>query len=371
MTTALYCPMKPPDHPVASGDREIGRLVLRLLEDLGEAPVLASRLSTWQGSPDPDRFAELERASAAEADRLIDAWQSSEDRPDAWVTYHLYHKAPDHLGPRVADALGLAYVVIEASRAKKRAEGPWAEGFRAADRALAEADAVCAMHETDRAGLAEIVPADRLTTLAPFIDTSPFAAIERGPRPADAPVRLLAVGMMRPGNKEACYRVLADAVRQLEGGNWHLFIAGDGEAADDLRPLFDPERTSFLGRLDRPELIAAYRDADIFVWPAVNEPFGLVFLEAQAAALPVVGGFSRGVPEIVRDGETGLLTDPTDAAAFARAITSLMTDPDRRARLAQAARVHAVGHHDVARARADLGAVLKAARARRGAKGTG
>lgn len=362
MTVALYCPMKPPDHPVASGDREIARLIGSILDRLGEGWTLASRLSTWQREPDAARLADLERASAEEAERLIAEWHGPKGRPSAWITYHLYHKAPDLLGPLVAHALDLPYVVIEASRAKKRATGPWAVGFQAADRALAAADAVVAMHGTDRAGLQDVVPADRLFTLPPFIDTAPFARIERVPRSAGAPVRLLAVGMMRPGNKAACYRVLAEAMSELSEDDWTLTIAGDGEAAGAIRPLFDPARTTFLGAVDRDRLVAAYAAADLFVWPAVNEPFGLVFLEAQASGLAVVGGRSRGVPEIVEDGVTGLLSEPEDARAFAGAVSDLIRNPDRRAHFALAARTRALGHHDVSQATARLASILTAAR---------
>lgn len=369
MTVALYCPMKPPDHPMPSGDREIARLLVRVLDALGESPELASRLVTWQATPDETRFSELETASAREAERLVARWREAGNRPTAWITYHLYHKAPDWIGPAVTDALDLPYVVIEASRAKKHVNGPWSTGFAAADRALAAADAVVAMHRVDRDGLAGAVEYERLFMLAPFIDTAPFAAIERHPIPPGAPVRLLAAGMMRPGNKEACYRTLADALERIEDLDWHLTIAGDGEAAGAIRPLFDPARTTFLGRVEKDRMPDVYADADLFVWPAVNEPFGLVFLESQAAGLPIVGGRSRGVPEVVEDGVTGTLVEPTDAAAFADAVAALIDDPDRRTQFADAGRQRATGRHDIAQATDTLAAILEAARRHRASAG--
>lgn len=365
MTIALYCPMKPPDHPVASGDREVARLLTRIIERLGETPVLASRLRTWQAEPDAATFAALEAEAAAEAERIIADWRDAADRPAAWVTYHLYHKAPDWIGPAVTRALDIPYIVIEASRAAKRATGPWAPGFAAADRALAEADAVVAMHAEDQAGLASVVAVDRLVTLTPFIDTAPFAATVPKPRPAGSPPRLLAAGMMRPGNKEACYRTLADALADLSDRDWHLTIAGDGEAADRIRPLFDPARTTFLGSVGNDRMADIYADADLFVWPAINEPFGLVFLEAQASGLAVVGGRSRGVPEVVEDGVTGILTEPGDATAFAGAIAELIGDDARRARMAAAARQTALGRHDIAQATEAFSGILRTAAARR------
>lgn len=369
MTIALYFPMKTPDDPVASGDREMARLLVRIIERLGETPVLASRLRTWRAAPDTAAFAALQAESSREADRLIAGWRDGNDRPTAWVTYHLYHKAPDWIGPRVASALDIPYVVVEASRALKRATGPWAPGFSACDRALAAADAVVAMHAEDRAGLADVVAADRLFTLIPFIDTAPFAAIIRAPRPPGTPPRLLAAGMMRRGNKEACYRTLADATALLGERDWHLTIAGDGEAANDIRPLFDPARTTFLGAVDKARMPEVYAGADLFVWPAVNEPFGLVFLEAQAAGLAVVGGRVRGVPEVVDDGVTGILAEPGDPAAFAAAMAELIDAPARRETMAEAARTRALGRNDITQATETIAAILMAAAGQRAAAG--
>lgn len=369
MSIALYCPMKPPDHPVASGDREFARLIARIIEGLGETPVLASRLRTWRAEPDAATFAALEAEAAAETNRIVAGWRDDAARPTAWITYHLYHKAPDWIGPAVTRALDIPYVVVEASRAAKRATGPWAPGFAAAERALAAADAVVAMHAEDREGLAHVVPADRLFGLTPFIDTTPFAAIVRQSRPAGTPLRLLAAGMMRRGNKQACYRTLADALALLVDRDWHLTIAGDGEAAGDIKPLFDPARTTFLGAVDKARMVDVYANADLFIWPAVNEPFGLVFIEAQASGLAVVGGRARGVPEVVEDGVTGLLVKAGDANAFAGAIRELLGDDARRETFAAAARAKALSHHDIAQARDTLLAVLTAATARRARSG--
>lgn len=370
MTIAYYCPMKPPDHPVASGDREFARLIARIIDELGETAVLASRLRTWRAEPDAATFAALEADSVAEAERIVAAWRADGTRPAAWITYHLYHRAPDWIGPAVTRALCIPYVVVEASRAPKRASGPWAPGFAAADQALAAADAVVAMHAEDREGLAPVVAADRLFDLAPFIDTAPFAAAAPRPRPPGTPPRLLAAGMMRRGNKEACYRTLADATALLGARDWHLTIAGDGEAAPDIRPLFDPARTTFLGAVDKARMPEVYAGADLFVWPAINEPFGLVFLEAQASGLPVVGGRARGVPEVVEDGIAGLLVEPGDAAALAGAVGTLLDDDARRAAFAAAARTNALARHDIAQARDKLSAIIEAAKTRRAGAGT-
>src|ERR1700675_3941373 len=100
MRIAFYAPLKPPDHPVPSGDRRVGRLFLDALRLAGHEPFLASRLRSFDGMGDPARqvrLAELGRRSAA---RLLRRWQVTPGTaPELWFTYHLYYKAPDWLRP--------------------------------------------------------------------------------------------------------------------------------------------------------------------------------------------------------------------------------------------------------------------------------
>lgn len=112
----------------------------------------------------------------------------------------------------------------------------------------------------------------------------------------------------------------------------------------------------------RDALPAVYGAADLFLWPAVREAFGLVFLEAQAAGLPVLAGASGGVPAMVRDGETGVLVPPGDAAAFAGALRDLLAAPERRCALGAAARAHVAAHHGLEKAAMRLDEILKGAR---------
>ncbi|OFX00963.1 MAG: hypothetical protein A3D94_11990 [Alphaproteobacteria bacterium RIFCSPHIGHO2_12_FULL_66_14] len=93
-------------------------------------------------------------------------------------------------------------------------------------------------------------------------------------------------------------------------------------------------------------LAALYAAADLYLWPAINEAYGMAFLEAQAAGLPVVAGRTGGVPAVVADGVTGLLTPVGDAAAFAAAVARLLDSPADRARLGAAAKTRVTAHHD-------------------------
>jgi glycosyltransferase involved in cell wall biosynthesis len=97
----------------------------------------------------------------------------------------------------------------------------------------------------------------------------------------------------------------------------------------------------FLGfRPDAPRLIPAF---DIVTVPSHIEPLGNATLEAMAAGRPVVGSRVGGIPEMVIDGETGLLVPPKDAQALADALEALIAAPDRRLMLGEAARRRAAG----------------------------
>ena len=96
--------------------------------------------------------------------------------------------------------------------------------------------------------------------------------------------------------------------------------------------------TSTNTNLTQPALTALYAQGWLYLWPGHAEAYGLATLEAQAAGLPVISENTAGVPEVVRDGETGILTAERDIPAYASAITALAGDAPRRAAMADAAR---------------------------------
>lgn len=88
------------------------------------------------------------------------------------------------------------------------------------------------------------------------------------------------------------------------------------------------DRIRFLGR--RPDVAPLMAASEVFSMPSFGEPFGLVYTEAMAMQLPVVGLANGGTVEVVEDGVTGLLSAPEDAAALAANLAALLQDPDRR-----------------------------------------
>jgi glycosyltransferase involved in cell wall biosynthesis len=128
-----------------------------------------------------------------------------------------------------------------------------------------------------------------------------------------------------------------------------LVLVGEGELRGDLedlaRRLGLAERVRFTGwRDDVPELLSA---SDLFVLPSHNEGLGLVLVEAMAKRLPAVATAVGGVPEVVSDGETGILVPPRAPDELARAIGELAADAERRTRMGEAGYGRAVERFSV------------------------
>lgn len=312
----------------------MARLLMKALDRAGYSPRLASELRTLDKTGNPDRQALIRQQSLEEASRLIERYQvlPEQSRPCLWFTYHVYYKAPDWIGPRVAEALNIPYAVAEGSRAAKRAHGSWALGHEGAEAALDKADAIFVMTAHDREALERAKPPRQaLVDLPPFLDLREWPAT-RGSLPPISEPRLLIVAMMRKGDKLASYGILAAALERLQHLPWSLDIVGNGEARKEIVQRFASfaDRVQYHGQIEsRAELKALYESADLFVWPAVNEAYGMVLLEAQAMGCPVLAGAYGGVASVVKHGETGVLTQPGDTAAFADALNALLQDRDR------------------------------------------
>ncbi len=377
MRVAFYAPLKAPVHPVPSGDRRMARLLFQALRTGGHDVELASTLRAYCASP--DLLGERQRAAEAAAARLAGGLRARpmRDRPRAWLTYHLYYKAPDWIGPTVARALEVPYLVVEASSAPKRLAGPWAPGERAVAAALARAEAVLSLNPRDDDGvIAHLDRSDRLFRLPPFLDVTAYAdaparreraradlAAEYG-LPLDGTPWLATVAMMRSGDKLASYRLLAAALDRLAGTPLRLLVAGDGEARAEVAALLG-NRAVFLGELGPDRLLDLYAAADLYVWPAVNEAFGMAFLEARAAGLPAVGGNEGGVAGVISDGETGLLANPRDPDALADSILSLLRYPETLRRMSREALRSAAADHNIDQAAQRLTAAIAFARENR------
>lgn len=373
MRIGFYAPLKPPDHPAPSGDRRIARLFMAALRGMGHEVTLLSDLRSHNRDGNTAREAATAAAGAAEVTRLLAAWQANpRSRPDLLFTYHVYHKAADYLAPALKAATGLPYVIAEASIAPKRKDGPWAAGYAQAACAFDVADALLAVTALDRVCLSDYAGAAKVTLFPPFLETGLFMMsatqradhrrmlAERFGLPAGRPW-LLAVGMMRSGDKLASFRRLAKTLPLVSDKSWQMLLVGDGPERAAVGAAFAPlrDRVSFIGQLEPDRLSALYAASDLYVWPAVNEAYGMALLEAQTAGLPILSVRTRGVPDIVRHGESGWLVADDQPASLAEGLRLLLDDPAMLRGLADGAPRNVAANHAMPAAQMRLAAIFQ------------
>ena len=150
----------------------------------------------------------------------------------------------------------------------------------------------------------------------------------RAPRPAGRALRRTPLAGEEPRGAGAGSRTRCPAC----GSRWWATgpRARSSSAASRAGPV------QFLGFLRGEELAAAFASADLFVMPSTTETLGFVVLEAMSSGLPVVAARAGGIPDLVDDGENGLLYDPAEPAAAAKAVAELLAHPGRRLDLVRA-----------------------------------
>ncbi len=333
---AFYAPMKSPDSLTPSGDREMARNLMAAIGARGDRVDLVSTLRIYDKAGDPTVQDSLRAQADAEVERLT---QELPEDTAVWVTYHNYYKAPDLLGPPICRARGIPYVQLESTRAMSRLTGPWS-GFAQAAHQACDAASVIFYHTAN-----DLITLERECFKdQSLIELPPFLPISDLPRASDCDGPILTVGMMRYGDKLASYRILADMLNHLNG-DWALHIAGDGPARTEVEDLMAPfgSRVSFLGMLDSNKLQEAYQNASMFVWPGVNEAYGMVYLEAQARGLPVVAQNRPGVRDVLLPSDYP--TVEAGSKGLARIVEQLLDDPALRRDTGNRARTYVANRH--------------------------
>jgi glycosyltransferase involved in cell wall biosynthesis len=148
--------------------------------------------------------------------------------------------------------------------------------------------------------------------------------------PAAPPLVVFAGRLTAAKNLEVALQALSNVPEAT------FIVVGDGEERERLEQLAG-ERVRFLGARPRAEVLGLLAAADVAVLPSAWENFPHVAVEALTMGTPVVATRVGGVPEIVRDGENGLLVEPGDDAGFADALERILRDDELRARLGDAA----------------------------------
>jgi glycosyltransferase involved in cell wall biosynthesis len=149
-------------------------------------------------------------------------------------------------------------------------------------------------------------------------------------------LNVLFVGSLIP-RKGVIYLVNAAKVIVDSQPNTKFIIVGDGplkyELKDSVKAVNLSKNFKFMGSIKEEQLTALYNCADVFVLPSIQEGQGIVTLEAQSSAKPVVAFDIGGVKEAVRNGETGLLVEAGNTDALAEGLLKILTDAQLRAKM--------------------------------------
>jgi len=222
-------------------------------------------------------------------------------------------------------------------------------------RALRRARRVIVVSEFLRDELHEgygVTPRDGALVSDMGVDTARFTPGDRAAAKNAAGLPTGAPHVLFVGNLVATKGVadLASALVALadRGIPLHATFVGDGPMLARLKEITAPlgDRVRFTGVLPHGSLVGVFQSADVFVLPSHREGLGLVCLEALACGVPVLATRTGGIPEIVCDGENGLLVEPGDATALTAALSRLLEDESLRARLSGPARSTALLHDE-------------------------
>lgn len=354
MKISFYAPFKPLNHANPSGDLVTATGIVDFLTGQGHTvtPVSSVRCRWiyWKPWLWPGLFVDRQRAIR----------HCRSERPDLWLTYHSYYKAPDLIGPGVGHAAGVPYVIFQGIYAtKRRRRLATRAGFYLNRHALKTANHIFTNKPVDFANLKRIVPETRLTYIPPAICPDAFtfdpearSTLRSQWNVADDMPVVLSVAMFRPGVKTEGLSWVIRACARLarKGQRLKLVLVGDGKEKSTLEALAAarlPGQIIFAGKIDRGALHRYYSAADLFAFPGIQESLGMVYLEAQSCGLPVAAVDNAGVAGAVKHGRTGLLAPAFSMDRFTDHIGRLITDTDFRQSLGQEAQRYIRQHHDL------------------------
>jgi phosphatidylinositol alpha-1,6-mannosyltransferase len=184
------------------------------------------------------------------------------------------------------------------------------------------------------------VPSDRLSVVPNGTDPERFQPADASEARArlslpNTPILLTVGRLVSRKGIDTTLRALPSVLDSISSLTY--LIVGTGPDRDRLERLAYAlgvqDHVHFAGRVSAEDLPSYYQASDLFVMPSRAAPpdvegYGIVFLEAGACGVPVIGARTGGIPDAVQDGETGRLVPPSSPTALADAISTLLTTPD-------------------------------------------
>jgi len=315
----------------------------------------------------PGRFAVLRVLRRANA-RTLGSWRSLAATLAALAVEEPFDVVHCHYGDvglryRVAARLWKAPLVVS-FYGYDCSSYPRAKGHGVFEPLFAEADAVTSLSAHMDASLRALgCPAALLHRVPLAVDAAAFQPGARRPMHAGESVRILTVARLTE-KKGIEFALRALALVHDEFPAVHYDVIGEGPLHDELETLTGTlglgASVRFLGARTGEYVRAAFGEADLFLLPSVTAASGdqegtpTAVLEAAFCGLPVLSTTHAGIPELVRDGESGLLVPERDPEALADALRRLLGAPARWATMGDAGRRHAERNHTISAVAARL-----------------
>ncbi|MGL1932356.1 MAG: glycosyltransferase family 4 protein [Desulfotalea sp.] len=291
------------------------------------------------------------------------------NKPDLWLSYHCYYKAPDLLGHYCSKKLKIPYIIFQGIYSTKRRKkiSSWL-GFQLNKRALLSADLLITNKKRDFKNLSRL--RDDIVFIAPGIEIKKFQFCELSRKDIRAKLKIsdstklvVCVAMFRDDVKSKGVKIVINSIRDLlqKDHDIQLLLIGDGVCRHELEKYSSDieKKVHFLGRLKQAELYKYFSAADVFAFPGINEALGMVYLEAQSCGLPVVAYSNWGASEAVIDKKTGLLSPYKQPEEFTANIEILVSNDNLRKKIGSAAKEHIRQHHDLSKNYGKLNILLK------------
>jgi phosphatidylinositol alpha-1,6-mannosyltransferase len=247
--------------------------------------------------------------------------------------------------PYAVVAFGVEVVTLPSVNAQKRTNPLWRGLMASLRRAIYRraAGVVAISQYTKDKVVGAGVPAEHVTIIPPGIDASDIKSQDAiQAEPDDRPTLITVGRMVQRKGYDVVLRALAQTPLLQKHPHLQYVIAGDGPEKPRIeamiRDLGLQAHVVLRGQVSEAEKWALYDAALLFVMPVHERPtnfegFGIVYLEAMARFVPVIGSATGGIPDAISDGQTGLLVPPDDPSALADAIDKLLSDAALRSQL--------------------------------------
>lgn len=328
------------------GIQRFNRILLRALAEVGQENRHSVQVFSLNDFEVSDRFAgeRCLQLSGFGKNKKKFATQAMKAMRDAdLVIYGHVNLLPLGWGDRLLRSIGSSAVIVHGDEAWRPL--PWWQRWVASRMkgiisvSSFTAQEFCRLNKLDFS---------RVSWLPNIIDpdwTEWLNPISRKDQPSLVPT------MISVARLDACYRMrykgidtVIEAMPSLvsEFPGLRYIVVGEGPDRPRLENLADSlnlgNHVKFTGTVNEPELKEIYRQASVFVLPSGGEGFGIVYLEAMAYGLPVIAARAGGAPEVVLDGQTGLLVPYGDPEVASMAIRQILSDPALARRLGEAGR---------------------------------